>query len=115
VRVLLETECVPATCALPDGTRLSGMCQFQLFAFDPSEQLPEHGIQRPVSAWRRDLVPGETALCMSAPEAFEGATPATVPRALLESLPETDLLAFNWTFVPDAIGQAASSREPGSV
>jgi len=100
MRVLLETKAVPTVCTMPDGKRYAGSSCFQLFAFDPDEELPGHGMQRPVSAWRKDLIPGEDAFRMSAPEAFEGATAVAVPRGLLESLRDTDLLAFNWTFVP---------------
>lgn len=109
MRVLLKTEAVPTVCTMPDGKRYDGCSYFQLFAFNPDEALPAHGLPKPVSTWRRDLIPGEGALRMSAPEAFEGATAIAVPRALLESLPDTELLAFHWTFLPapDAVHAAA--------
>ena len=100
MRVLLETKATPTLCTLPDGKECEGSSYFQLLAFDPDEELPTHGTPRPVSIWRRDLVAGEGSLRMNAPEAFEGAEAVSVPRALLESLPDTELLAFKWTFVP---------------
>ena len=112
MRVLVETEAVPTICRSPDGTRLPGSSRFQLLAFDPTEELPTVGPPRPVLSFLAEVTPGETALRMGAPPAFEGAAAISVPRALLESLADTDLLAFRWTFVPEEWTRLDSNQRP---
>ena len=112
MRVLVATEAVPTICRLPDGTRSPGSSCFQLLAFDPTEELPTDGRSRPVLSFLADVIPGETALRVSAPPAFEGAAAISVPRVLLDSLPDTDLLAFRWTFVPERWTRLDSNQRP---
>jgi hypothetical protein len=111
--ILLETEALRTVWAMPDGGRSLGSSRFELRVFETADDLPTHGMSRPAAAWRKDLIPNETVLHVGPPPAFEGAMAVAVPRALLESLRDFDLVEFRWTFVPAALdGMNASPANP---
>ena len=102
MRILMQTDAHPTVWATPHGRRSTGTSHFELRVLEASDDPSAGGSCRPAAAWRRDLIPNETVLHVGPPPAFDGARAAAVPRVLLESLRDADLVEFRWTFVPAA-------------
>ena len=97
MRVIYRTSPVATTLSTPDGKQTPGSSFFNLILHEPGDNPALHGDTsvRPLSRYR--TARGQPA-SMGPPPAFVGAEPITLPSALLDTLPDTALLEFQWRF-----------------
>ncbi|MBI3521807.1 MAG: hypothetical protein HY071_01750 [Chloroflexi bacterium] len=102
MRVIFETQPVPTVAIVDEqGVKLKGTSHFKLLLFDPGEAVVEPHTKpysaKQVAEWLGTVASGEP-IRMGPPPSFIGAEPVVIPRALLDALPISARLVFNWSF-----------------
>ena len=108
-RVLFEIKPVAATLKR-GGSDYSGVATCRVDLIEPAENAFGADFPDSVRNLREKCVASDGSLRSKPPEQFmTTAAEAIVPRELLASLPEAALIAFRWSYTPDA----CIARPPG--
>jgi len=101
MRVIFETPPVPAVDTLPDGRTVRGTARLVVRTLEPGEELPLGcPSAQPVSRWRSTSLAGNGSMPVPPVPHLIGPAVATVPRELIEALPDDVRLFVQWELKP---------------
>jgi hypothetical protein len=101
-RVLFEMTPVAATMTQRGGPDVSGVATCRVDLIDPADNAFGAAFPESVRSLRQNRVAADGSLRSMSPEQLMATTAeAVVPRDLLNSLPDSALLAFRWAFTPN--------------